>query len=324
MRLVATRTLKMLCTDCATSRSRYGKQLADQGYDRKEFLLCAEETEVDKLLAALKIEVPAAAGAETSGTDGKHTAGKDTRKPMPTPHRRKFKTAWKEEAMKLKQKQSEAPDTEPRERFLETFLSAEHDKSAKDKKGKTFTRWALTFKYQCYKQRDLADTERTIYKRYSEVKAFHEQLQVAVQAKNDTQAELAARHAAQELPPLVVPKDIPLPPTGNCTTDKQLEERKRAFETYFTGLIRWEQSQKQRGHDRACDVAWLQVLDVAAAFFNFEDPQAASTSTGNGSGRLLDSAMGLAKDAATQKAGDLGAKVLGGLKEPEPEPEHTR
>ena len=88
------------------------------------------------------------------------------------------------------------------------------------------------------------------------MESFHNDLQGAVQA-------------AQKLPqkqPLEAP-DIPFPPKSDSLT-----KRKPAFEKYFNDLIRWEQSQKRRGHDRPCDVAWLQVLDVSAAFFNFEDP----------------------------------------------------
>ena len=51
-------------------RSSYGKQLAALGYDRKEFVIDAEERDVKKLLDALKIGVPAEDGANQPAEGG--------------------------------------------------------------------------------------------------------------------------------------------------------------------------------------------------------------------------------------------------------------
>ena len=281
---------------CAMLRSSYGKQLAALGYDRKEFVIDAEERDVKKLLDALKIGVPAEDGANQpaeGGTEQPAEGGAETSvpvgkdmPPMPKPHRRRFENAWKEEVRKLKQEQLEAPDTEPRVRFLEKLLRVEH--KPKTIRGKSVIIWELTFKYHFYKRQNQTDTTRTIFKRYSEVESFHNDLQGAVQA-------------AQKLPqkqPLEAP-DIPFPPKSDSLT-----KRKPAFEKYFNDLIRWEQSQMRRGHDRPCDVAWLQVLDVSAAFFNFEDPQAASIGAGDSDG-----------------SGDGCGRLPSPEPEPEPEPE---
>eukprot|EP01043_Picozoa_sp_COSAG02_P001877 COSAG02_NODE_41_length_47431_cov_32.449204_20_plen_376_part_00 len=140
-----------------------------------------------------------------------------------------------------------------KERYLDSLLSVRY---VEDKRAKKVM-WEFNLRYRKYKKPDKSDVEVKICKRYSDVKAFHDQLQqqIKLDQAHQKKRRLTVMRSLECSPP---PKE---PWTRAKWNDKQfLNERKAGLEAYFNQLIRWEQN---NGVDFAC----LQCFACAQSFF---------------------------------------------------------
>ena len=298
----------------------YARKLEDEGYDDLKAIFDADKHELEAALKKIKMHEPhtrkfmkhweTTTGAIQEARTMAEEGG------VPLKEIQKAEASGDPHAVQRLAREK-ARDTDPGTRFLEKISSIKHQPGLG--MGKSVI-WEFEFKYQVYRRPDRSDLDLKLTARYSEMKAFHDQLMIDIETKRLEQLQQLKQ--AGHVPPggaaseehqkgdegkyrviQSLRRKAAFPPEekSSVLTGKNnpafLRRRQTCFQTYFQSLIDWESTHES---------AWLQVLPCSRTFFS---PREAG---GGGGGDGDDGDLSQLADGVFNAANKMSTVLQGG------------